>query len=101
MTLPPALQKILKKLRLGGHSGHADPARDWALLLSLALVVIIASVAWNVWFFFEVLNAQPVVEAPATEEETDTVAPLRTLFEERAAEEARYRNEYRFVDPGN
>ncbi len=99
MTLPPFITKYLPKLRHGAHRGRPDPARDWAILLVFALVVLFASVSWNAWFFLRAIE-EPAPVAPSTEETGDTgMDAARASAEARALEEARYRTEYRFIDP--
>jgi hypothetical protein len=95
------LKVFLQKLQKPGGTKRLDPSTDWLILLGFALLFIVASLAWNTWFFFTVLDqkaAQPVM----TSEQASTTNPMeksRTLFEIRATEEARYRSEYRFIDP--
>lgn len=101
MTLPPAISAFLKKLHGSGGSKHLNPSRDWLVLVAIALAAFIGSIAWNTWFFFIALDqnvpadAVPVAEAPAT----NSLEKAQALFEAKAKELERYRNEYRFIDP--
>lgn len=98
MTLPPFIRKYLPKLPRGGDR-QSDPARDWAILLASALILFFASVGWNAWFMFAALE-EPEVAAPSIEDTGDTgIGAARAAAEVRALEEARYRSEYRFIDP--
>ncbi|HRH24318.1 MAG TPA: hypothetical protein PK109_01885 [Candidatus Paceibacterota bacterium] len=101
MNLPPQLTAFLK--RFSSHDGtkHLDPTRDWLLLLALVIIALIASVVWNAWFFFIALEEESTSQSAPVEATPDTnsVEKAQALFELRAAEEARYRNEYRFIDP--
>ncbi len=99
MTLPPFITKYLKKLPHTEGAGRPDPARDWTLLLSSALLILLASVAWSAWFFFSVLQEPAVAPPPPQTGDDSGIEDVRASFEERAAEEARYRAEYRFIDP--
>lgn len=76
------------------------PVRDWFIVLTVLAVLLIGSVAWNVLFFLGALEEDA---APATtSHEPSAAAPVAEVlsaFTLRAQEEARYRSEYRFVDP--
>ncbi|MEA2701796.1 MAG: hypothetical protein QOE22_505 [Candidatus Parcubacteria bacterium] len=91
---------ITKNLK-GLHYGTAlRPSRDWLVVLTLTFVLMLASVAWNLWTFAKVTGGEPIgTEAPQQTAGTASTDEVVKLFEERAAEEARYRNDYRFVDP--
>lgn len=76
------------------------PSRDWLLLLALALICLLVSVGWNLWTFDTVTEGGAVgADAPVQEPGTASLDSVTRLFEARALEEARYKNEYRFVDP--
>lgn len=77
------------------------PSRDWFLLLSIAFLILIASIGWNVWTFIRITNGEAVGVASSGTKGPDIgiVEQVRAVFASRAAEEQRYRNEYRFVDP--
>jgi hypothetical protein len=101
MTLPPSLIKLLKKLPLKKGDNRSHPSRDWLVLLSVFLLLLAVSIAWNIWFFASVLEGEDVV-APGNGEGTVEESSLQranAMFEARALEEVRYRSEYRFVDP--
>lgn len=101
MKLPLFIEKLVKRLPGKGGVKHLSPSRDWLVILALALAALIASVAWNAWFFFIALGEDAAPQAPAAEHSLDTssIEKARALFEKRAAEEEKYRSEYRFNDP--
>lgn len=91
------LGPILKKLSYGP---RIRPARDWFVLLSITIVLLIASVLWNLWLLKSVEQGGTIGnEAPPPAFDAAPIESVRTLFESRSAEEARFRQEYRFVDP--
>ena len=98
MNLPSS--DILKKMQ-GFHYGPAlRPERDWLVLIGISLVLFAGSVIWNLWLFDRVVNGETIgTEAVPTRTRTVDLGPVNALFESRAQEEARYLNEYRFVDP--
>lgn len=77
------------------------PSRDWFMLLTLAFLILIASIGWNIWAFVRITNGEVSGDRAADTSGPDIgiVEQVRTVFMERAAEEQRYRGEYRFVDP--
>ncbi|MES2994465.1 MAG: hypothetical protein V4681_00270 [Patescibacteria group bacterium] len=82
-------------------NGRRRPIRDWFSLLTIAFIVLLASVAWNVWMFMRVTSGQLVGDAVIEAQAPDVSAleAVQGIFASRAAEEARYRSEYHFVDP--
>lgn len=77
------------------------PSRDWFILLILAFLILIGSIGWNVWEFIRITNGEAAGTTTAGMKGPDIgiVEQVRNVFTTRAAEEQRYRNEYRFVDP--
>ncbi len=80
-----------------------NPARDWMFVLACGLALILASMLWNAWFFFAVLTEDKTIQTPAAPQEVDanSFQKAQELFQKREAEEARYKTEYRFVDPSH
>lgn len=82
---------------------HAEPLRDW-ILLSAAMVLILAGiVAWNLWTFGAIIGP-PSVEEPAADTRPafspSALNTIQDIFENRAAEEMRYETGvYSFSDP--
>jgi hypothetical protein len=61
-------------------------------------MLVTLSLCWNVWLLWRAgqgagIRENGEVQGPAS------VSSVRALFEVRAQEERRYRQEYRFVDP--
>ncbi|MBY0110940.1 hypothetical protein K2Y00_02985 [Patescibacteria group bacterium] len=75
--------------------------RDWLALLSALLIFLVASVAWNAWFFVNVTDESafitPGQSAPAPI--LSALPAAREVLENRAGEADRYRIFYQFVDP--
>ena len=93
------LTASLKGIRYGD---ALRPSRDWLMLLTIALLLLVGSIAWNLWTFSEVTKGDPIGnEAPPASTDTGVIDSAARLFEERRAEEARYHSEYRFVDPSS
>ncbi|HEX5774741.1 MAG TPA: hypothetical protein VFY28_02150 [Candidatus Paceibacterota bacterium] len=95
------LPASVPSIRVPAIGDRPHPYRDWYALLLIAGIFLLASLAWNVWFFIKITKGEMIGTNPSSEAKTpeDLVASARLLFEERAAEEARYRSEYRFIDP--
>ena len=82
-----------------------DPERHWALLLVVAFVAFFGTVVWNVWAFETVVSGEsipsnvPVALVKEADNESALIS-VRTFFERRAAEEAKYVNGgYSYTDP--
>ncbi len=91
--------RIRSLLNFFKYGARLRPARDWYVLLVLFSVALGVSIAWNLWLFEQITKGQTIggpPPAPAPQIQLDTV---KALFEQRAAERARYTSEYRFVDP--
>lgn len=83
------------------YGDRIHPVRDWLALLSVLLVVLIASVAWNAWFFVNVTD-ENAFSTPGQTAPTPMLSVLpaaREVLETRAGEADRYRSFYEFVDP--
>jgi hypothetical protein len=82
---------------------RGDPVRDWLVLLTLSLFAFIAIVVWNAWTFGTVARGGTigtvVTSTPAVFDRA-SINTIRTVFEMRAAEEAKYvTGVYRYADP--
>lgn len=89
-----------KSLKGISYGAALRPSRDWLLLLALFVVLLLISVGWNLWTFTKVTAGGAIgASVPVQEPGTPAVDSVTKLFEARALEEARYKNEYRFVDP--
>jgi hypothetical protein len=72
------------------------------VLISIAFVLLLLSIGWNVWLFFELANGQAIGAAQTkkpTPTPTVTVTGVQKVFQERANQEANYANSFHFVDP--
>jgi hypothetical protein len=84
------------KLKYGS---RIRPVRDWLVLLTGFALFLLASLAWNMWLFSQATSGNKIgtqSSQPAVEIKLDQV---KTLFGSRAAEQTRYIQEYKFVDP--
>lgn len=101
MNLKLAIPKNLSSIKLPHYDGRPQPERDWSVLLSIAAVLFLVSVAWNTWLFLRVTEGHPIgaeaVQVPTVN--TASLESVRAVFKERAEEEEGYRSVYRFVDP--
>lgn len=87
-------------LRSFSYGPQLRPMRDWFVLLTLAGILLLASVLWNVWYLWQVEEAAIAELSPAEARfDAAPVESLRTVFEERAAALERYRSGSGFVDP--
>lgn len=89
-----------KRLRSGT---SVDPVRDWIIVLTLGTLALVSIITWNVWAFDTVANGG-TIGTPATVPQVlfnqSSLDAIRAIFDNRAAEEARYENgTYRFTDP--
>ncbi len=101
MKLPasfPSLQNIGHIFKYGP---RIRPMRDWfAIVLGSAVLLGVGLLA-DLWLFTDVVRDE-VPSTAATSTPAIEQAPLEqvhTLFEARAREEARYKDEYHFIDP--
>jgi hypothetical protein len=93
-------EKVMSRLR---GAAPRDPSRDWLILLSLAFIILMSLIAWNVWAF-DTIASGGVIGPKATSTPAafnrSSIDTIRTIFEKRAAEEAKYvTGAYRFADP--
>ncbi len=80
-----------------------EPTRDWFVLLTIFGMLFVVSAVWNAWLFNRVVSGNSLAPVATSTSATFSKASLDAvehLFEERAAEEAKYANgEYGFTDP--
>ncbi len=95
------LPKSLPRTKIPRVGDKKRPSRDWLALLAIALLLLIASIGWNVWTFIRITSGEVVGEGPSvvTGPDTSALERVREVFTNRKAEEQRYLTEYRFVDP--
>lgn len=100
MTILNRFGSLWKRVRSGT---SVDPVRDWLIVLTLGTLALISIITWNVWAFDTVANGG-VIGTPAAAPQVlfnqSSLDAIRAIFDNRAAEEARYVNgTYRFTDP--
>lgn len=94
-----SLTKYLGALRYGN---RLRPERDWLVLLGMTVILLIASIAWNVFYFINTAANQPSSSAPAptqTLSSASEVTSVQNIFKSRATEQTNYQQNYKFVDP--
>lgn len=104
--LTQKLQTFFHAVRRG-YAGDPKPERDWNLVLLLASIVLLISIAVNAFLFLRVYEGEPLsrntdVNPPAREtEEIETrLQNLEEIFEARAAAyDSFIETTYPFVDP--
>lgn len=89
---------MLQKFSYGD---RVHPARDWFRLLVVMTLLIAVSIGWNIWLLRSVEKGGTIGDETVEVESFDAapIESVRAVFEERRAEQLRYRQEYRFVDP--
>lgn len=101
MNIQKYILTFLRKFQAPQGLPRLAPARDWMLILFVSALVLCASVVWNTWFFFTMVN-QDAVQAPVQTEglvDTSVLERARELIQERSEEALKYKTEYQFVDP--
>lgn len=95
------LPKSLFPIRTASANDRPHPYRDWYTLVGISTILLLASLLWNVWFFMQATRGEGTGEGNTAGQgiRENVIDTVRGIFIERAAEEGRYRTEYRFVDP--
>jgi hypothetical protein len=76
------------------------PERDWLRLVSVAILLFIASLGFNFWYFTYLTSGGAIgVTSTAPAVAPPSVDGVQKIFQNRAAEQARYQSGYTFVDP--
>lgn len=82
---------------------YIDPERDWITILIMSAVLLSGIVVWNLFVFDTVASGGVIGSPPAAESpmfSQSSLDAIRTVFENRAAEEAKYiTDEYHYADP--
>lgn len=95
-----SLTSQVRALKLPQYGESIRPVRDWFVLLAIALTILVLSLGYHMWLFIRVLQGEQIGEAQTTNPyDLSALEQVDAVFSERAAEEARYKNDYRFVDP--
>ncbi len=99
-TIRNAVTSFLRRLRRGA---ELDPVRDWLVVVTLSIILLLGIIVWNVWAFDTVANGGSLgAVAPSTTPVFDQASldAVHTIFANRADEEAKYvTGVYRYVDP--
>ncbi|MFA6414710.1 MAG: hypothetical protein WC217_03825 [Candidatus Paceibacterota bacterium] len=100
MNIFGTLTALIRRLRTGTSQ---DPVRDWLVVSIFSAIVFTGIVVWNIWAFDTVANGG-VIGAPVPETKSvfdqSSLDTIRTIFENRAVEEAKYMTGvYRYADP--
>lgn len=96
------LSSILATLKRFTYGERIHPARDWFVILSGAVLLILLSIGWNLWLLKTVEEGSAIGQPAPALSETFNAGPVEAaqkVFETRRAEELRFRQEYQFVDP--
>ncbi|MCX6786260.1 MAG: hypothetical protein NTU85_00315 [Candidatus Kaiserbacteria bacterium] len=99
MTASHLPDSFLKRLRYG----VPNPQRDWFILLTISVMVLVGSIVWNVWTF-ETVAQGGIIGSIATSSppifSRASLDTIHTVFENRANEKAKYETgSYHFADP--
>ena len=97
------VQKILARIKKAlSYGDRLHPERDWLMLISIAGILFVASIGWNVLLFFQFQNGKNVTAQTAPQVQKslgDSISQVQDLFQSHAAEEVNYQQTYHFVDP--
>lgn len=91
---------FFKRLR---RNSYSDPARDWLMLVALALIAFAVILVWAAWVFDTVsrggtIGAPTAVKLPNFD--SSSLTTIHNVFDSRAAEESKYESGvYHFDDP--
>ena len=95
-----SLTQAFKRFRRGV---PLDPARDWIIMITFAVIVLIGTIVWDAWAFDTVARGG-VIGTQATSSPVmfnrSAFDSIQAVFASRAAEEAKYvTGTYRMTDP--
>ena len=98
-TIQNIFRAIAKRFSYGE---KLHPAHDWFALISIATLLFVASIGWNILLFrhFQTQKVSDVGSTtPAQITITDSIPQVQEIFKDRATEEGNYQQTYHFVDP--
>ncbi|KND50131.1 MAG: hypothetical protein AB203_04065 [Parcubacteria bacterium C7867-008] len=96
LTLPKFSKNSAGAFKYGD---RLNPSRDWFILVTIFVVLLLASLAWNVWLFDRVTKGDAIGNASAPAPlNPASIDSVQALFEARAIKETDYKNTH-FVDP--
>lgn len=96
--IPTSLAGITNLVRYGD---RPRPLRDWLVIASIAVVLLIGSAGWS-YFLFQMISTETEAATAAsasTSVSTNVLDTVRSIFEKRAVERTHYLSGYTFVDP--
>jgi hypothetical protein len=99
--MTPLSNNINRTLSFFRYGTRLRPMRDWLVIIILAIVLFVLSIAWNTILFLRLTRGE-FSSTPASAPDTtltDSIEKTTTIFKNRAMESERYKNEYHFVDP--
>lgn len=87
-------------LTLPGYGSRIDPVRDWLIVIIVAGLLLLGTLALHTWLFLEItrVDQSPRMEPAAADTSAELLQQTRQVFTERAQEALRYRS-FEFVDP--
>lgn len=94
-----SLSSIANAARRFSYGSRIRPQRDWFVLVSVSLALLVASAGWSYWLFHNASVDGTSEAVPGASINVSAFDTVRTVFEKRAAERAHYLTDYRFVDP--
>jgi hypothetical protein len=86
----------LSKLKYGQ---RIRPVRDWLVLLAAFGLLLLCSLGWNLWEFSQATQGNKIGSESVQPPVQIKLDQVKSLFNERATEQTRYIQEYKFVDP--
>lgn len=96
----PTFSKNLHKIHYGN---QLYPARDWLVLISVAIIILGISTVWNILEFRNItINQVPVSTTASHSTAIDSAAmqQVQKIFSARAGAQAKYESgAYSFTDP--
>ena len=96
----PFFKSFQSKLHTRSKGSGPEPARDWLIIVTTALVLLLLSAGWSYWSSLSPNNTgTPEVKQSTDILKTNSIDAVKAIFDKRTAERARYQNEYHFIDP--
>jgi hypothetical protein len=95
------LNSLLSYFKKFSYGDRIHPTRDWFIMLTVSLGILVVGALWHLFIFTELANGKNL-GAPQTASTTEAVNPvssIQQLFQKRATGEGNYQNTYTFVDP--
>jgi uncharacterized iron-regulated membrane protein len=96
------LSSLSSLKKMFAYGDRIRPARDWFVLLTVFIFLLLVGIAWNVFLFTQFANevtTNAATAAPAQLNASSSIVKVQTIFQQRATEENNYQQNYHFVDP--